>query len=98
MAQDTRQQQILDLVHQRGFMSIDALAQHFSVTPQTIRRDINELSDQDLLQRYHGGAGLGSSIENTAYTTRQVQQLTEKQRIAALCAHHIPNDSWLFIN
>jgi DeoR family glycerol-3-phosphate regulon repressor len=98
MQRDARHASIVNLVRQRGFMSIDTLAQHFNVTPQTIRRDINELSDQDLVSRYHGGAGLASSVENTAYTTRQVQQLTEKQRIAALCSQHIPNDSSLFIN
>lgn len=98
MQRDARHASIVNLVRQRGFMSIDALAQHFNVTPQTIRRDINELSDQDLVSRYHGGAGLASSVENTAYTTRQVQQLGEKQRIATLCAQHIPNDSSLFIN
>jgi DeoR family glycerol-3-phosphate regulon repressor len=98
MQRDARHASIVSLVRQRGFMSIDALAQHFDVTPQTIRRDINDLSDQDLVQRYHGGAGLGSSVENTAYTTRQVQQLHEKQRIARLCALHIPNDSSLFMN
>jgi DeoR family glycerol-3-phosphate regulon repressor len=98
MQREERHASIVKLVSQRGFMSIDALAQHFNVTPQTIRRDINELSDQDMVSRYHGGAGLASSVENTAYTTRQVQQLTEKQRIAALCAQHIPNDSSLFIN
>src|SRR5262245_64225364 len=47
MAQDTRQQQILELVRQRGFMSIEALAEHFSVTPQTVRRDINQLCDRE---------------------------------------------------
>jgi DeoR family glycerol-3-phosphate regulon repressor len=98
MQRDARHASIVNLVRQRGFMSIDALAQHFNVTPQTVRRDINELSDQDLVQRYHGGAGLASSVENTAYTTRRVQQLAEKQRIAELCAQHIPNDSSLFIN
>jgi DeoR family transcriptional regulator, glycerol-3-phosphate regulon repressor len=98
MSQDTRQQQIVDLVHQRGFMSIEALAEHFDVTPQTIRRDINQLSDRELLQRYHGGAGLPSSVENTAYQTRQVQGLEAKRRIAHLAAQHIPNDASLFIN
>jgi DeoR family transcriptional regulator, glycerol-3-phosphate regulon repressor len=98
MAQNSRQQQILDLVRQRGFMSIETLADHFSVTPQTIRRDINQLSDRELLQRYHGGAGLPSSVENTAYQTRQVQCLEEKRRIAQLTARHIPNDASLFIN
>ena len=98
MAQNSRQQQILDLVRQRGFMSIEALADHFSVTPQTIRRDINQLTDRELLQRYHGGAGLPSSVENIAYQTRQVQYLEDKRRIAQLVARHIPNDASLFIN
>jgi len=98
MAQNPRQQQILDLVRQRGFMSIEALADHFSVTPQTIRRDINQLSDRELLQRYHGGAGLPSSVENIAYQTRQVQELEGKRRIAQLVARHVPNDASLFIN
>src|SRR5262249_51287988 len=98
MAQNSRQQQILDLVRQRGFMSIEALADHFSVTPQTIRRDINQLSDRELLQRYHGGARLPSSVENLAYQTRQVQCLEEKRRIAQLVARHVPNDASLFIN
>ncbi|WP_345891423.1 DeoR family transcriptional regulator, partial [Pseudomonas protegens] len=35
-----RQQQILDLVRERGYVSIEELAQLFVVTPQTIRRDI----------------------------------------------------------
>lgn len=42
-----RQQQTLDLVRERGYISIDELAQHFDVTPQTIRRDINRLQMLD---------------------------------------------------
>ena len=56
MAQNSRQQQILDLVRQRGFMSIEALADHFSVTPQTIRRDINALAEKGEVKRIRGGA------------------------------------------
>src|SRR3546814_8049605 len=59
-----RQEQIIALVRERGFVAIEALADHFDVTPQTIRRDINELCDLGLLRRYHGGAGLPSSVEN----------------------------------
>ncbi len=32
----------------------------FAVTPQTIRRDINQLAEQGLLRRYHGGAAYDS--------------------------------------
>jgi DeoR family glycerol-3-phosphate regulon repressor len=98
MARNDRQTEILSLVRQRGYMSIEELAAQFDVTPQTIRRDINELSDQELLRRYHGGAGLNSSVENVAYSTRQVHNLNEKRRIAKACADHIPNHASLFIN
>ncbi|MCB1805270.1 MAG: DeoR/GlpR transcriptional regulator, partial [Candidatus Competibacteraceae bacterium] len=52
-----RQLEVLQLVRREGYASIENLAEHFQVTPQTIRRDINDLCEQGLLNRYHGGAG-----------------------------------------
>ena len=93
-----RQQEILQRVRQTGFVSIDDLVAHFQVTPQTVRRDLNMLCDLGLLRRFHGGAGVPSSVENIAYPTRQVLNLDEKRRIARLVARHIPDQSSLFIN
>ncbi len=93
-----RQKRILELVPRQGFVSIEPLAKHFGVSPQTIRRDINELCDQALLQRFHGGAGLLSSVENIAYGSRQGMCLEEKARIAHLVASDIPDDASVFID
>jgi DeoR family glycerol-3-phosphate regulon repressor len=94
-----RRRDIVDLVKRQGFASIEALAQQFRVTPQTIRRDINELCERGTLRRYHGGAGLtASSTENLAYAERQVLCLQEKRRIARLVAAHAPDHASLFIN
>jgi DeoR family glycerol-3-phosphate regulon repressor len=93
-----RRAAIVELVRRQGFAAIEALAQHFGVTPQTVRRDINALCAQGALRRYHGGAGLASSVENLAYPTRQVLCLEEKRRIATLVARHVPNQASLFIN
>lgn len=92
-----RQQAMLALVRQQGFASVEALTHHFGVTAQTIRRDINALCRVGLLRRYHGGAGLPSSVENAAYTQRQVLCLEEKRRIAREVARHIPDQASLFI-
>jgi DeoR family glycerol-3-phosphate regulon repressor len=97
-ARSRRQNHILSLVRRHGFVSIEALAQQLEVTPQTIRRDINELCEDARLQRYHGGAGLPSSVENLSYSTRQVLCLEEKKRIAREVARHIPDHASLFIN
>ncbi len=97
-SQDQRRERILELVRRQGFVAIEALAQHFEVTPQTVRRDINALCDSDQLRRFHGGAGLPSSVENLAYSTRQVLHLEEKRRIARSLARHIPDRASLLIN
>lgn len=93
-----RQERIIVLVRERGFVAIEALADHFDVTPQTIRRDINQLCDLGLMRRYHGGAGLPSSVENLAYQTRQVLNRAEKARIAGIVAAEVPDNASLFIN
>ncbi len=92
-----RQRRIVDAVREQGFVAIEELARAFEVTPQTIRRDINELCQKGVLRRYHGGAGLPSSVENVAYATRRVLNLEQKRRIARLVAQHIPDQASLFI-
>jgi DeoR family glycerol-3-phosphate regulon repressor len=93
-----RREQIVDRARRQGYVAVEALALELEVTPQTIRRDINVLCERNLLQRYHGGAGLPSSVENLTYSDRQVMNLEAKQRIARLVAKAIPNHSSLFIN
>lgn len=89
---------IIELVTRQGFQTIEALAQHFGVTVQTIRRDVNLLASEGRLSRYRGGAGLASSIENMEYERRQVVNLAAKQRIAAMVAQDVPDGASLFIN
>ncbi len=94
----TRHKKIRRQVQTKGFVTIEALAKKFGVTPQTIRRDINTLSNLGWVQRYHGGAGMTSSTENVAYTERKVLCFHEKNKIANLLARNIPDQSSLFIN
>lgn len=92
-----RQQAILGFVREQGFVSVEALAEHFGVTAQTVRRDVNALCRLGRLRRFHGGAGLPSTVENDAYAHRQVRCLAEKQRIARAVAERIPDQASLFL-
>ena len=93
-----RHQDILALARQKGYLSTEELTRAFKVTSQTIRRDINELCSRGLLRRYHGGAGLASSVENVDYSARQVLNHDEKIRIGQMVAQQIPDNASLFIN
>ena len=98
MNSGSRHEAIRALVARTGFITIEALAQRFGVTPQTVRRDINYLAKRGDIRRYHGGAGLPSSVENAAYTTRRVHNAEIKERIAGVVAAQIPDNASLFIN
>lgn len=93
----SRQREIVEMVEQQGFVAIEALARSFSITQQTARRDVNALCEAGLLHRYHGGAGLPSTVENIAYEARQVLNLEGKRKIAALVAREIPDHASLFL-
>lgn len=98
MGQQTRQDRIIQLVSESGYASIEELAALFKVTPQTIRRDINALANENKLRRHHGGASIDSSTTNVDYNTRQALQLDAKKQIAKHIAKEIPNGASLFIN
>jgi len=98
LSQTARHEKIIELVNAKGFVSIEDLANHFDVTPQTMRRDINNLAAENQLRRFHGGASAAPSTENTAYSQRKLQQSQEKNHIAQLVAEHIPDHASLFIN
>lgn len=98
MPQSRRQDLILELIQQQGFVTTEALVEHFQVTPQTIRRDLNELARQNKLRRHHGGAGIDSSTVNTAYQARKIMELEAKERIAEALVRMIPDNASMFIN
>lgn len=68
------------------------------VTPQTIRKDLNDLGDRGFLSRVHGGAILGSGVENLEYEARRRISVAEKQAIGRAAAQRIPDGASLFIN
>jgi len=98
MTPEERRARIAEQVRQSGFVSIDALAAHFAVTEQTIRRDVNTLCDQGILRRRHGGVELPIKRENLPLANRKVLNLPEKRRIAGQVAAAIPDGASLFFS
>lgn len=54
--EEERKRHIADYVHQQGRASVQELANHFQVSESTVRRDLRDLEEQELLRRTHGGA------------------------------------------
>jgi DeoR family glycerol-3-phosphate regulon repressor len=93
-----RQRSIMEFIREYGSVQVDDLSAHLQVTPQTIRRDLNQLYDLELLERTHGGAVIKDSDENLGYGARQILMADEKTAIAKQAAQVISDDASMFIN
>ncbi len=93
-----RQTDILEIARRDGRVTVESLASHFDVTPQTIRKDLNDLCDLERLHRVHGGAVLPSSTVNVAYRARREIATAGKSEIADAVARLIPNGASLILN
>jgi DeoR/GlpR family transcriptional regulator of sugar metabolism len=78
-----RQQQILTLLEERGTVRTIDLAEAFQVTDETIRRDLQILSDNGQLTRIHGGASnLNGRPKLQSFTERRSINVEKKRAIA----------------
>lgn len=99
MTPNPRQNRLLEEVRTHGSASIEALAAQLEVTLQTVRRDVQRLSEAGLVARFHGGVRLAqSTTENIAYRQRQALNAEGKARIARAIAKRVPNGCSLLLN
>ncbi len=99
MSPNPRQLELVGEVRRLRRVSVEALAEHFGVTLQTVRRDVRLLADAGLVARFHGGVRVPeSTTRNIAYRARQQLGEAAKLAIARTVARAVPNGSSLFIN
>lgn len=81
MLTSQRKQLILDKLHAEGQVLSKALSLEFTVSEDTIRRDLRELAAEGRLQRVHGGALPASSAVAT-FAERTTLRADAKKRVA----------------
>lgn len=78
------------MVNERGSMRVSELSKLFSVTEETIRRDLERLEKEGYLRRTHGGAvGTKESSNELPYVQREVMNIEEKKQVAEIALNYI---------
>jgi len=81
---------ILKQLEVDGKIVVATIAEELQVAPETIRRDFDELEQQHLLTRVHGGAVNYTNVRNEPAFLRKLQMQKEaKRNIARLAASRI---------
>ena len=93
MYAEERQQAMAQLVAERGRVSVNAIAEQFDVTTETVRRDLSALERIGLLRRVHGGAVPASALAviEAGLGERDQANTAEKDRIARAALDLLPH-------
>lgn len=95
-----RRADILSLAKKLGQITVTDMSARFEVSLDTIRRDLDILAEQGLLDRTHGGAIPRETLAaaDSSYDQRTKKQSAAKHRIGRAAARLILNGETLIVN
>lgn len=97
MHKAARQKTLLTLLSEQGQSSVTQLAQTLQVSVDTVRRDLNDLQQQGLAQKSHGGA-IALDVPVMTRRARSAVLNATKQRLGEAVAAQIPPGSTLMLD
>jgi len=94
-----RRQRLLDQFEGRGSVRVSELAAGLQVSELTIRRDLDELAEQGLVERFHGGAQLAHAARRESlFVDKALLYAAEKEAIGAEAAALAKADDTVLLN
>lgn len=93
-----RRRQILLELKLRPHVRISRLAENFNVSPETLRRDLDALAKDNLIDRAHGGASAPLRGHYPSLDERRAARVEERERIAALAAASVRDGETIMID
>jgi len=98
LRRDDRFERIMAALRVGSSVRIADLAARFGVSTETVRRDLDELSRQGLVDRTYGGAAPAVSFHEAAVDERARERVAERRRIGACAAGLIEDGDVLMID
>ena len=93
-----RHEQILLELKLKPHVRVAELAKQFGVTTETVRRDIEDLGRDGLLQRAHGGASARHAGAHHDLDARRHQRVAERERLGRFAASLVAEGSSIMVD
>lgn len=99
MLKAERLQKLLDILEERKFCTVESLSEELHVSMPTIRRDLTELVNRNLIIRSHGGAmHIPREDITSPVDFRKATHYREKNSLARAAVKLIPSNAVIFID
>lgn len=95
---ETRREAILEKTNDVGQVTVQHLSQFFGVSEVTIRTDLQNLAEQGLVIRTHGGAVATTSIPELSLSLRRKKQIREKNEIGLAASLMVDDGEAIFLD
>jgi Transcriptional regulators of sugar metabolism len=95
---EERRNQLAQILMWEGSLRVNEMANKFSVSTETIRKDISYLEEIGIAKKSHGGALIINDGIFSHFSTRSVRNVDAKNRIAAKALEYIPENGVIFID
>lgn len=94
-----RHQKIVELVNLRSSIRVSELSDIFTVTEETIRRDLEKLEKENKLSRSHGGAvSIQQQESEVHFSEREITNVSEKKAIAREAAEYVESGDRIILD
>lgn len=97
MHKTARQKYLIDILSEKGQITISELVDRLRVSADTLRRDLSDLEKQGLAQKNHGGA-IALNLSAMNRQNRNTLLPDTKKRLGKMVAEKIPGGSTLFLD
>lgn len=98
-----RRERLLQLLQMDTYASVDSLSERLSVSQLTVRRDLDALQREGMVERLHGGARTSAALRvmdksEISFYMRRGAQVAEKQAIARLALNLLEKDDIIIVD
>lgn len=93
-----RQERIVEILRATPSITTVELAQRLGVSGETVRRDLQALADDGIVQKFHGGVSLHRDVQESPFLLRLRSNVAAKRRLAREVFALLPDGASLVLD
>src|SRR6218665_3686812 len=93
-----RQERIVEILRATPSITTVELAQRLGVSGETVRRELQTLADDGIVQKFHGGVSLHRDVQESPFLLRLRSNVAAKRRLARQVSALLPDGASLVLD
>ena len=93
-----RQERIFEILRATPSITTAELAQRLGVSGETVRRDLQTMADDGIVEKFHGGVSLHRDVQESPFQLRLRTNVAIKRRLAQQVSRMLPDGASIVLD